>query len=229
MEASGEHGPIDDVLDIDVDALPLDEPPTDDRDDSAAHAATEGVVDEALALAEELAEQEALDPPDLEVDAADEEAIGLSIQRLRARVIRAAMLGYMHKDQVHYTQGPRRWEGITNRCRAHMGRYPHNADCSSYVTWCLWDAFGGPNAGADVVNGSHWTAGYTGTLKQHGRRVTLANAVSGDLVHYGPGTGAHVAIVVANGKVISHGGEAGPHLLRPDYRSDIAEVRRYFG
>ena len=139
------------------------------------------------------------------------------------------MLGYRHKGVVHYTQGPRRWEGISNRCRSHLGRYPRYADCSSYATWCIWDALGGPNAGIDVVNGHQWKGGYTGTQKQHGRRVSLANAKPGDLVHYGGGTGKHVTIVVGRNKVISHGSEAGPYLLKPDYRSDISEVRRYFG
>jgi cell wall-associated NlpC family hydrolase len=144
-------------------------------------------------------------------------------------VIRAALLGQKHAAQVHYTQGPRRWDGITNRCRSHRGRFPLWADCSSYVTWCLWDAFGGANAGPDVANGSNWKGGYTGTLKNHGRVVSLANAKPGDLVLYGPGTGAHVTIVIGKNKVVSHGSEGGPYILRPDYRSDISQVRRYFG
>ncbi len=228
MEASGE---LDDApLDIDVEKLPLDEPPEQEGDEEAAHAATNGAVDEVAAQAEEAAEQEALDP-DFEEDEGEEgeEDIGLSIRRLRVRVVRAAMLGYKHRGVVHYTQGPRRWEGISNRCRSHLGRYPRYADCSSYATWCIWDALGGPNAGIDVVNGAQWKAGYTGTQKQHGRRVSLANAKPGDLVLYGDGVGKHVTIVVGKNKVISHGSEAGPYLLKPDYRSDISEVRRYFG
>jgi cell wall-associated NlpC family hydrolase len=216
------------IVDLDVEALPLDEPPADEGDDGAAHEATNGTVDEARALREEAAEQEALDPDDDYLDAAGADA---EIVKLRVRVVRAAMLGYKHAPKVHYTMGPRRWDGIMNRCRAHLGRFPRWADCSSYVTWCLWDALGGPNAGPDIVNGQSWKGGFTGTMKQHGRRVPggLANALPGDLVLYGGGTGKHVTIVVGRNKVISHGSESGPFLVRPDYRSDVAEVRRYFG
>jgi hypothetical protein len=210
--------------------LPLDDPPGADGDDAAAHEATNGAVDEAQALLEEAAEQEALDPDPDELGAGgQEEGIGVNIKSLRVRVVRAALLGHAHRGKVHYTMKARRWDGITNRCRSHLGRFPIWADCSSYVTWCLWDAFGGPNAGPDVVNGDSWRAGYTGTQKQHGRRVRLEDAMPGDLVHYGGGDGAHVTIVVGKNKVVSHGSEGGPFLLRPDYRDDITEVRRYFG
>jgi cell wall-associated NlpC family hydrolase len=221
------------VIDLDVEKLPLDEPPAEEGDDGAAHEAAGGAVDELLALQEEAAEQEALDPEfapdDDDVDAA--EAVGINIKRFRARVIRAAMLGHQHAAEVHYTQGPRRWDGITNRCRSHLGRFPRYADCSSYATWCIWDALGGPNAGPDVVNDQSWRGGYTGTMKQNGRRVPggVADAEPGDLVLYGAGTGKHVAIVVGGGRVISHGNEDGPKLVKPDYRNDIAEVRRYIG
>ena len=213
--AGGQGVLLGEIVDLDVAKLPLDAPPADEGDDSAAHAQTNGAVDELQALEDEAAEQAALDPPE-------------DIKALRLRVVRAAMLGYKHKDEVHYTTGPRRWDGITNRCRSHLGRYPKWADCSSYVTWCLWDALGGPNAGPDIVNGQSWRGGYTGTLRDHGRRVTLEIAMPGDLVHYGLGTGSHVAIVVGKDRAISHGSEDGPFLVKPDYRDDLAEVRRYF-
>jgi cell wall-associated NlpC family hydrolase len=225
--------PLGQIIDLDVEKLPLDEPPAEEGDDGAAHEATGGAIDELQALQEEAAEQEALDPEfapdDDEVDAA--EAVGINIQRFRVRVKRAALLGHTHAAEVHYTMGPRRWDGITNRCRSHLGRFPRFADCSSYATWCIWDALGGPNAGPDVVNGQFWRGGYTGTMKQNGRRLPggIADAKIGDLVLYGAGTGKHVAIMVGTDRAISHGSEAGPHLVKPDYRPDVAEVRRYIG
>jgi cell wall-associated NlpC family hydrolase len=42
----------------------------------------------------------------------------------------------------------------------------------------------------------------------------------------GAGIAEHVAVYVGNGMVISHGSEAGPFLLRWDYRP-VNEVRRY--
>ena len=233
MEASVEPQGVllDEVVDLDVEDVELDEPPEDEGDDGAAHQGTNGAVDEVQALREEAAEQEALDPEDFPVDEDEEGAVGVNIRKLRLRIIRAAMLGHKHAPQVHYTMGARRWDGITNRCRAHRGQFPRYADCSSYVSWCIWDALGGPSAGPDVVNGQLWKGGYTGTMKNNGRRVPggLANALPGDLVLYGAGTGKHVTIVVAKNKVISHGSEGGPYLVKPDYRNDIAEVRRYIG
>ena len=225
----------DELVSLDVESLPLDEPPEQEGDDGAAHGATNGAVDEVRALEEEAAEQEALDPEDLGPAEDEEGAVGVNIMRFRVRVVRAAIFGQKHEPAVHYTQGPRRWDGIANRCRTHRGRFPSWADCSSYVTWCIWDALGGPNAGPDVVNGQQWRGGYTGTLKDNGRRLPgsvaqqLANAMPGDLVHYGGGTGKHVTIVVGKNKVVSHGSEGGPYLINPDYRDDIVEVRRYFG
>jgi NlpC/P60 family protein len=228
VSVGGQGVLLGEIVDLDIAKLPLDEPPADEGDDSAAHARTNGAVDELQALADEAAEQAALDPPELAAEN-EEAGVGLDLTALRIRMVRAAMLGYKHRDEVHYTTGPRRWDGIMNRCRSHLGRYPKWADCSSYVTWCLWDALGGPNAGPDVVNGQSWRGGYTGTLRDHGRRVSLESALPGDLVHYGGGTGSHVVIVVGKDKVISHGSEDGPFLVRPDYRDDLAEVRRYFG
>ena len=70
-------------------------------------------------------------------------------------------------------------------------------------------------------------------LAQAGSRQTLAE---GNLrrstpteASSGPGTGAHVAIVIGKNKIVSHGSEGGPYVLRPDYRADISQVRRYFG
>ncbi len=146
----------------------------------------------------------------------------------RERAVRAAMLGVTHRDKIVYTQGSGRWSGIQQGKRAYQGGYPPSADCSSFVTWCLWDALGGPKAGGDRVNGANWTAGFTGTQCSHGRKVTMAQARPGDLLFYRGGNGAigHVAILVADGKAVSHGSNPGPQVVRPDYRP-IAEIRSY--
>lgn len=145
----------------------------------------------------------------------------------RERAVRAAMLGVKHRDRIRYTQHPRdRWDGIRRGCRAYKGSFPTSADCSSFVTWCLWDALGA--RGRDIVNGHGWSAGYTGTQCSHGKRVPLEKIRRGDLVFYaGAGGGInHVAIYVGDGKVVSHGSNPGPMVLPTSYRP-VAQVRRY--
>jgi cell wall-associated NlpC family hydrolase len=145
----------------------------------------------------------------------------------RERAVRAAMLGVKHRDQISYTQKAARWDGINRVCRAFRGQFPHSADCSSFVTWCIWDALGGPKAGPDRVNGSNWSAGFTGTQTSHGRRVSMQDARPGDLVFYGAGgTIGHVAMLVDDNKVVSHGSNPGPMVLAANYRP-IAQIRSY--
>jgi cell wall-associated NlpC family hydrolase len=145
----------------------------------------------------------------------------------RERAVRAAMLGVKHRDQIVYTQNPPRWDGINRACRAFRGQFPRSADCSSFVTWCIWDALGGPKAGADRVNGANWRAGFTGTQTSHGRRVSVQDARPGDLVFYGAGGSiGHVAILVDDNKVVSHGSNPGPMVLAANYRP-IVQIRSY--
>jgi hypothetical protein len=146
-------------------------------------------------------------------------------QRAKARemIIQAAYLALRHAPVIHYTQGNRRWEGIDNKLRAWRGEYPHQADCSSFATWVLWQGLGHFHV-RDVVNGAGWLAGYTGTMLGHGKLVRHErNIKHGDLALYD----GHVAICVGGGMVISHGSEGGPYLLPIHYRSDLLEVRRF--
>jgi len=147
-------------------------------------------------------------------------------------------LGYRHRGSIHYTQQAARWQGINTRRRAGKGQYPNYADCSAYATWCLWNGLYIPFGVRDTVNGAGWKAGYTGTMLEHGRRITNISKVrKGDCVIYGHGfPGGHTAIVVGWSKkvsegghpmVVSHGSEAGPYYLPYNYRSDVMQIRRY--
>lgn len=154
--------------------------------------------------------------------------------RCRERVVAAAVLAYRRKTYVHYTQGRRRWDGIRLKRNARLGEYPNYADCSAFVTWCLWNGLYLGFGKHDIPNGANWRAGYTGTLLRHGEKVrNPSNILRGDYVIYGRGpNGSHCAIVVGRRKhdnkpmVISHGSEGGPYYLPYDYRSDIKSVRR---
>lgn len=152
----------------------------------------------------------------------------------RRAAVNAAWLGYSHKSVLHYTQGSRRWEGIRDTRYSARKEFPNYADCSAFVTWCLWNGLYVPYKKPDVVNGADWKAGYTGTMLSHGRPIkSLKNIRWADVVIYGvSGTvGKHTAIIVGkkNGvpMVISHGSEAGPYYLPYNYRSDIQSIRRY--
>jgi cell wall-associated NlpC family hydrolase len=156
-------------------------------------------------------------------------ASGLSFpKRVTARrlAVKAARLGLAHKSALHYTQGARRWDGINHNLKAYRGEYPRYADCSAFVTWCIWNGLSHYGV-RDTVNGAQWKAGYTGTMLQHGKRVTGKLAV-GDAVIYGRGfPGEHTALYVGSGLVISHGSEAGPFLLPVHYRGDVLQIRRF--
>jgi hypothetical protein len=153
----------------------------------------------------------------------------------RARAVDAMTLLLNHKTQVHYTQGPRRWDGINHKLNAHIGGYPNYADCSSSVTWALWNGLWIPFRNRDTVNATAWKSGYTGTMLNHGKEVKhLGNVLRADCVIYGRkgSDGEHTAMIVGRNKsghpmVISNGSEAGPYYLPYDYRDDIMCIRRY--
>lgn len=139
--------------------------------------------------------------------------------------LQAAVLGLHHSPSIHYTQGPGRWSGIDKHCDASKGQYPRYADCSAYVTWCLWNGLWIRTRHTDIVNGQHWRAGYTGTMLGHGRAVS--SPIPGDAIIYGRGFGEHTAIYTGGGLVVSHGSESGPLLLPWRYRPDVLSIRRY--
>jgi cell wall-associated NlpC family hydrolase len=155
-------------------------------------------------------------------------------QRIRARnrAAQAALLAYRNRGRVHYTQGSRRWSGISGRRNSAQGEFPYYADCSAFATWCLWNALYLPYRRPDVVNGHQWRAGYTGTQIAHGRRIGPSTMRRGDLVFYAVrgSTPTHVAICVGRPNdrpmVVSHGNESGPLYLPWNYRR-VVQVRRY--
>lgn len=151
----------------------------------------------------------------------------------RHNLIAAANALLAHPGEVHYTQGPNRWEAISRRITIHGGHlFPFYGDCSSTTSWMLWLVLYHAYGVRDLVNGENWRAGYTGTQAAHGEHVSaFQNGKIGDLIFYGGSEAVpeHVAMKIAPGHVFSHGSEAGPFLLPVNYRSDVHPVgRRYF-
>lgn len=143
----------------------------------------------------------------------------------RRRIKRAALRAARYRWVIHYTQRGRRWDFIRGRCAPWQHAY--YADCSALATWLHWTAVARVYRLGDFVNGAGWQAGYTGTMVQHGVRISRPRLV-GDCVFYGgtrsvPG---HVAVYIGNGLVVSHGSEAGPMLVPWAYRP-VNQVRRY--
>jgi hypothetical protein len=127
---------------------------------------------------------------------------GLSdAHRAEARriVARGCELLLAHARDVHYTMGPRRWSAIDARALISRGQILHEGDCSSTATWLLWNALAHHFGVRDVVNDTHWRAGYTGTIARHGKPVQRdGNIKLGDLILYGrPPVFEHVAVAAS--------------------------------
>lgn len=144
--------------------------------------------------------------------------------------VRSAYVAHQNAAHMTYTEGPLRWSGITQDRRGWKGSYPQYADCSSFYTWCVWDATRYRDR-PDNVNGQAWQAGYTGTMIQHGTTVDPSALLPADAVFYGwdasLGAPMHVALYVGAGRVVSHGSQGGPYLIPVGYRGDIYACRRY--
>lgn len=132
---------------------------------------------------------------------------------IREKVFAAAVTAHNHRAEITYTEGWRRWSGITEQRRAYHHEFPPDADCSSLLAWCYWDATRAERSG-DFVNGLGWAGGYTGTMTQHGEPVSLDALKTADAIFYGGSweIPAHVALYIGSGKVISHGMQGDPRI-----------------
>lgn len=149
----------------------------------------------------------------------------------RKLIVMSARTMVAHKNEIHYSQGPARWEGIQKRLTIVKGQFPRRCDCSSTAQWMLWDAMARPYGVRDLVSNSNWTAGYTGSQYKNGKAVIHdANLKIGDLLFYGNQGGGipeHVTVSLGGRLCFSHGSEGGPYLLDIDYRKDRRMTRRY--
>lgn len=138
------------------------------------------------------------------------------------KLVAAATWGYHNRGSIHYQQ-LRPIDG-----HRHPWKLPLYTDCSGSVTdWYEWKGLPDPNGFG--FNG----LGYTGTLANHGRPVSLVQVEPGDLCFYGwdyrIGAYMHVTIAVSRTRCISHGGESGPSLLPlgPPIGGTLHTIHRY--
>ena len=127
----------------------------------------------------------------------------------RAKLAALMDATHAHRAQIHYAQ-------VRPMRNVQLARpvYPLTMDCSEGVTClCKWAGLHDPNGLG--YNGK----GYTGTLLDHlPHYFRPANAMTGALVVFGPGTGEHVAMVREpdhrNPLLWSLGSEVGPVFVR---------------
>jgi hypothetical protein len=207
--------------------LDIDQPPEDEGDADASEHASKGKLSEQVSVASDEDMQRAIADAQERTAAASPPYSGLNAtqrKHVRNAVAHAANLAYKKRSAIHYTQGPRRWSGIANRLIAIKGKFPPYADCSAFATWTLWNGLYLLYKLPDIVNGERWRAGYTGTLKMHGKTIkNEKNILVGDLALYP----RHVEVCIGGGKAISHGSEAGPSLVRLNRRNDRIVLKRY--
>jgi Putative peptidoglycan binding domain len=132
-------------------------------------------------------------------------------------VKRVCLDAVSRRSTIHYHQ---------HRPMTDMGVWPNvpnSMDCSTLTTWAF------KSAGLADPNGFGYNGfGNTGSQVVHGRRVSsISQAVPGrSLVFYGVGV-THVALLVDDTHVVSHGSEPGPLYLPWNYRGDIHSIRVY--
>lgn len=137
------------------------------------------------------------------------------------------------------TYNPARWTFNTGGRWVCPAKVPPSADCSSFVSWIYWTAFG---MGPDHLNGASWKGGATGTMADRGTRVSAttynsrggvvsyastANARPGDLVFYGRYPHTHVAIYIGNDQVVNYGSNNPVSIQGVRHRSDLEQIRSY--
>lgn len=142
---------------------------------------------------------------------------------LRQKVVTWAHWGVAHEPQIGYSMGGDRDDWLHTKPKNTL---PLTTDCSGFATLCYC------LAGADDPNGLDYRVlGYTGTLLEHGKRVTVAKVRPGDLAVFGCKTypkGHHVVVVtavktrtLAGIMSVSHGQQKGP------FEITIADEAKY--
>jgi len=149
------------------------------------------------------------------------QAVAHTATQLRkyTRLLHGMGYAWLHRSQMGYSEGPSR------QFLPLLPGFPRATDCSGYATW-LYKISGLP----DPSGFNYSIVGYTGTLANHGTRISANAALHvGDLVFYGGGWPyGHVAVVQnAFLRTVSSHGSPGIGVLPFNYRP-VSAIRRYF-
>lgn len=144
--------------------------------------------------------------------------------KIREKIVEYCEWGIRSQARIHYAQ----IRPIPHGTPAAMKTLPLATDCSGFATMAY------KYAGAPDPNGSGYDGhGYTGTMLQHGVKVTTP--LPGDLILFGAFPGHHVTLYMETWHgawlTCSHGGEYGPIRIL-NHREEMAQgvpyqVRRY--
>jgi cell wall-associated NlpC family hydrolase len=135
------------------------------------------------------------------------------LSKRRKAIVYAAWWGYLHRDQMHYTNDSRRYQD-----QEPPPNFPNWTDCSGFANWCY--------KCAKAASPGSWT----GDMQNHGKAIPPALLQLGDLVFFGDvqSISGHVGIVVGNDWMIDFGSEAGPkHQRISKFYKPVYSYRTY--
>lgn len=137
----------------------------------------------------------------------------------RDAVVEYGLWGVDNEPQIHYSQDP----NLRFAALDEPKQLPISTDCSAFYTLaCKY-------AGVYDPNGSNYNGtGFTGTLLGNMEEIPLDQALPGDAIVYGPGSGDHVCMVISMDNpqdplLVSHGQERGPIKIR--HSAEVASHR----
>lgn len=133
------------------------------------------------------------------------------VRNKRDLIMRWCRWALSNEPSIHYRQS----RPIPLKAgKAHQ--LPLYTDCSGSAVIAYYAA-GLPDPSGYNYDGGRTKPTYTGSIRAHAKRKKFEHLRPGDLIVYGPGTGAHMVIVMSGGRdplVFSHGQESGPRQYR---------------
>ena len=157
----------------------------------------------------------------------------------RSAVAQLASDVFWGGDRIRYSMGSRGTgirEAICPTWQGNLRRVPLYEDCSSFVAWLYWTAFG---AGTDALGGRpSWGksggVATTSDLRARGTRVTTSRYAAsllkpGDLCFYHGPTTDHVVMHVGGGRVVGLGASSKFHRNASGNMPQYGEVNWIMG
>lgn len=135
---------------------------------------------------------------------------------VRAEIAQTALWGVAHHARSFYTEGAQRGDSYNRPFEL-----PFYADCSfAFEDWYHWNHAPSPAGKSGVVyTGTELTTGeHIALFHRNAKGIEIDNVLPADGVVFGPGTGFHIAMIVARRAdldhlCVSHGTQGDPQLI----------------